>query len=166
MDDVKNESLRKRFETWAEPRGFMIESYQGSTGEWFFSDDDTQLEFECWQAATSTELDAQRLRADTAEAALLKFDEGIRALACSLGVGGYNAEILTADQLVGKVQWGIDNLLEVNERRIAAAEQRIADLLALIEKAHTWVDRNNCGGWDAYELRDELHAAALNSEEK
>lgn len=47
------------------------------------------------------------------------------------------------------------------QQRLAAAEQRNSDLIDLIQKAHTWVDRNNCGGWDAYELRDEL-AAAMN----
>ena len=57
---------------------------------------------------------------------LAKFDEGMRALACSLGAGGYNAETLTADQLVGKVQWGIDHLLDVHEKRLTAAEQRNA----------------------------------------
>ena len=39
---------------------------------------------------------------------------------------------------------------------LADAERRNAELTDLIEKAHTWVDRNNCGGWDAYELRDRL----------
>lgn len=59
---------------------------------------------------------------------LAKFDEGMRALACSLGAGGYNAETLTADQLVGKVQLGIDHLLGVHEKRLTAAEQRNAEL--------------------------------------
>lgn len=48
---------------------------------------------------------------------------------------------------------------DAQQTKLAAAEQRNADLIALIGKAHTWVDRNNCGGWDAYELRDELAAA-------
>lgn len=46
-------------------------------------------------------------------------------------------------------------------KRLSAAEQRNSDLIDLIQKAHTWVDRNNFGGWDAYELRDQL-AAAMN----
>jgi len=41
-----------------------------------------------------------------------KFDEGMRSMACSLGAGGYNAETLTADQLVDKVQWGLTNLAD------------------------------------------------------
>lgn len=45
------------------------------------------------------------------------------------------------------------------QQRLTAAEQRNAALIDLIQKAHTWVDRNNCGGWDAYELRDQLAAA-------
>ena len=42
------------------------------------------------------------------------------------------------------------------QQRLADSERRNAELTDLIEKAHTWVDRNNCGGWDAYELRDRL----------
>lgn len=79
-------------------------------------------------------LDAQRLRADTAEAERDKLQQELCKRAGDIG------------RLTGERD---------------AAEQRIAELLALIEKAHTWVDRNNFGGWDAYELRDEL-AAALN----
>lgn len=45
------------------------------------------------------------------------------------------------------------------KEKLVFAEQHIAELTNLIEKAHTWVDRNNCGGWDAYELRDQLAAA-------
>lgn len=51
--------------------------------------------------------------------------------------------------------------LNTIQHRLTAAEQRNSDLIDLIQKAHTWVDRNNCGGWDAYELRDEL-AASMN----
>lgn len=67
---------------------------------------------------------------------LAKFDEGMRALACSLGAGGYNAETLTADQLVGKVQWGIDNIVTVQEQRLADAERRNAELTGLL-RTHT-----------------------------
>lgn len=45
------------------------------------------------------------------------------------------------------------------QTKLKAAEQRNSDLIDLIRKAHTWVDRNNFGGWDAYELRDQLAAA-------
>jgi hypothetical protein len=68
---------------------------------------------------------------------LEKFDEGMRALACSLGAGGYNAETLTADQLVGKVQWGIDNIITVQEQRLADAERRNAELEAMLDTPHT-----------------------------
>lgn len=64
---------------------------------------------------------------------LAKFDEGMRTLACSLGAGGYNAETLTADQLVGKVQWGIDNIITVQEQRLADAERRNAELVELLK---------------------------------
>jgi hypothetical protein len=82
---------------------------------------------------------------------LAKFDEGMRALACSLGAGGYNAETLTADQLVGKVQWGIDNIITVKEQRLAAAEQRNAELVELLKR----IDRTPIDRW----YRDALNVA-------
>lgn len=51
---------------------------------------------------------------------------------------------------------GAIEALQEAQQRLADAERRNAELTDLIEKAHTWVDRNNCGGWDAYELRDRL----------
>lgn len=60
-----------------------------------------------------------------------------------------------------------DQLTSLEQRRHAeqqacqAAERRVEELNDLVKKAHIWVDRNNFGGWDAYELRDQL-AAALN----
>lgn len=98
---MNNESDRKIFEVWAEPRGFMIESYQGSTGEWFFSEDDTQLTFECWTAAS----DAQRLRADTAE-----------------------AERDALKDEVGQAKGEYDRAVN----KLAAAEQRIPELVELL----------------------------------
>ncbi|HHF0638470.1 MULTISPECIES: hypothetical protein [Pseudomonas] len=44
------------------------------------------------------------------------YEEGMRSLACNLGAGGYNADTLTAVQLVDKVQWGVDNLAETQSR--------------------------------------------------
>ncbi|MNI90781.1 hypothetical protein D3C73_1483460 [compost metagenome] len=58
----------------------------------------------------------------------------MRALACSLGAGGYNAETLTADQLVGKVQWGIDNIITVQEQRLADAERRNNHLEKILDE--------------------------------
>jgi hypothetical protein len=75
---------------------------------------------------------------------LAKFDEGMRALACSLGAGGYNAETLTADQLVGKVQWGIDNIITVQEQRLADAERRNEVISAELE-----VEKTNAAHWKA-----------------
>lgn len=47
-----------------------------------------------------------------------RFDEGMRSIASSLGAGGYNAEHLSAAELVDKVRWGIDHLCDTHERRI------------------------------------------------
>lgn len=81
-----------------------------------------------------TDFDAQRLRADTAEA-------------------NFNR----CNGLYYECQKERDTL----RSDLAAAEQRIADQNELIKKAHAWIDHNNFGGWDAYEMRDQL-AAALN----
>ncbi len=55
--------------------------------------------------------EAQALREEVAA-----FEDGMRSLACQLGAGGFNAEKLTAAQLIEKVQWGINNLAETQGR--------------------------------------------------
>ncbi|KAA5840207.1 hypothetical protein F2A38_19445 [Pseudomonas chlororaphis] len=50
------------------------------------------------------------------------FDEGMRAIASSLGASGYNAEHLSAADLVEKVRWGVDHLCDVHERRLGEAK--------------------------------------------
>jgi hypothetical protein len=72
---------------------------------------------------------------------LAKFDDAMRAIACNLGAGGYNAEFLSADQLASKVQWGVDNLLRVEQQRLADAERRNAVLDAHLSKATDFVGR-------------------------
>lgn len=78
-----------------------------------------------------------------------KFDEGVRSMACSLGAGGYNAEILTADQLVDKVQWGLTNLADSSVRLLdqvraerdqlfGQTEQLKAENEALRRRAEFW----------------------------
>lgn len=59
-------------------------------------------------------LEVERLRKEN-EA----FDAGMRNLACQLSAGGYNAESLTADQLLEKVQWGLTHLTEAQARLVA-----------------------------------------------
>lgn len=44
------------------------------------------------------------------------YEDGMRSLASQLGAGGYNAETLTAAQLVDKVKWGVDNFSETQGR--------------------------------------------------
>ncbi|WP_181432011.1 hypothetical protein [Pseudomonas jessenii] len=44
------------------------------------------------------------------------FEDGMRSLASTLGAGGYNAEALTATQLVEKVQWGVNHLADTSGR--------------------------------------------------
>lgn len=50
------------------------------------------------------------------------FDEGMRAIASTLGAGGYNAEYLSAADLVEKVRWGVDHLCDAHERRLVDAK--------------------------------------------
>ena len=109
----------------------------------------------------------------TSEAALreelAKFDEGMRALACSLGAGGYNAETLTADQLVGKVQWGIDHLLDIHERRLTAAEQRNAELAEALkcveDRCSSFLREDSMMGLDAIRVTRNIATVALNPTE-
>ncbi|MFJ3487126.1 hypothetical protein ACIPL1_27460 [Pseudomonas sp. NPDC090202] len=42
------------------------------------------------------------------------FDDGLRELAFRLSAGGYNAETLTAAQLLAKVNWGVDSLASLS----------------------------------------------------
>ena len=70
--------------------------------------------------------EVERLRAEN-EA----FDAGMRNLACQLSAGGYNAESLTADQLLEKVQWGLTHLTEAQARLVAQLQ---ADLTARDEQ--------------------------------
>lgn len=105
---------------------------------------DRAVEFEA--AAESAELGLQR------EAALR---EELTAIKTDLDKGDWKAEAIQRYAWLKEVSAQRDDL----SQRLTAAEQRNSDLIDLIRKAHTWVDRNNCGGWDAYELRDQLEAA-------
>jgi len=59
------------------------------------------------------------------------FDAGMRNLACQLSAGGYNAETLTAAQLVEKVQWGVTNLAEGHARIVDSLRAQLAERDAL-----------------------------------
>lgn len=80
------------------------------------------VRFEDWQAMCDVaktslseqlklEAEAQAFREEVAA-----YEDAMRSLACQLGAGGFNAESLTAAQLVAKVQWGINNLTETQGR--------------------------------------------------
>lgn len=46
------------------------------------------------------------------------FEEGMRSIASSLSAGGYNAERLSAAELVEKVRWGVSHLCDAHERQV------------------------------------------------
>lgn len=71
--------------------------------------------------------EVERLRAEN-EA----FDAGMRNLACQLSAGGYNAETLTADQLLEKVQWGLAHLTETQTRLVDTLRAQLAERGALL----------------------------------
>lgn len=50
-----------------------------------------------------------------------EYESGMRAIACNLGAGGYNAAELSAAELLSKVNWGIDSF--------ATSQQNLADSL-------------------------------------
>lgn len=73
--------------------------------------------------------EVERLRAEN-EA----FDAGMRNLACQLSAGGYNAETLTAAQLLEKVQWGFTHLTETQARLVDTLRAQLAEAHALLRK--------------------------------
>lgn len=132
-----------------------------------------ETEFDDAQYVGIGDFDAQRLRADTAEAELDALREAmadrdkkdeIRLSDRAELIDGFNKRLeKNSAKLKALVDRNTRLKYRINsaEQKLAAAEQCIADQNELIKKAHAWVDHNNFGGWDAYELRDQL-AAALN----
>lgn len=78
------------------------------------------------QAEADIELLKQRV--EHSEKACDEFDDGLRTIAFLLGAGGYNAENLTATQLLDKVRWGVDHLREISEARIKVLHGERAQL--------------------------------------
>ncbi|MCP1651643.1 hypothetical protein [Pseudomonas nitroreducens] len=68
------------------------------------------------QYVKATDYDALEAETQALREEVAAYEDGMRSLACQLGAGGFNAEKLTAAQLVEKVQWGIDNLAETQGR--------------------------------------------------
>lgn len=80
--------------------------------------------------------EVERLRAEN-EA----FDADMRNLACQLSAGGYNAESLTADQLLEKVQWGLTHLTEAQARLVDSLRAKLADREVLLRGAAFLAER-------------------------
>lgn len=81
-----------------------------------------------------------------------RFDEGMRSIASSLGAGGYNAEHLSAAELVDKVRWGVDHLCDAHERRITelkaeieALRKQVADDERKLDALLAHCDDGECG---------------------
>lgn len=88
--------------------------------------------------------EVERLRAEN-EA----FDAGMRNLACQLSAGGYNANSLTAAQLLEKVQWGLTHLTETHARLVDSLRAQLADQ----EKLHGGELGLPKEGWPEYHKR-------------
>lgn len=86
-----------------------------------------------------------------------KFDEGMRSLAFQLGAGGYNAETLTAEQLVGKVTDGLASFAESSGRLL---DQVRAERDALRSQVATLQAEPNSyqSGYDAGRAAEKAHA--------
>ena len=94
------------------------------------------------------------LRADPGEVERLRaeneaFDAGMRNLACQLSAGGYNANSLTAAQLLEKVQWGLTHLTETHARLVDSLRAQLADQ----EKLHGGELGLPKEGWPEYHKR-------------
>ena len=84
---------------------------------------------------------------------MAKFDEGMREIAFVLGAGGYNADSLSASQLIEKVKWGLEHHASVQEQRLTAAEQRNAELAELLSKGFNCMESS--GG--KYRITMDFH---------
>lgn len=114
---------------------------------WHQDDNEVVLAGEHDKAMKAAQSELAALREE-----LAKFDEGMRWLACSLGAGGFNAESLTADELVGKVKWGVNDLINEFEKgqqnwvdgmkRLTDAEQRNAELAELLQKGFNCMEQS------------------------
>jgi len=62
------------------------------------------------------------------------FEGGLRALACSLSAGGYNAEKLSAAQLLEKVSWGVDEFAKSTSRLLDSVRAERDELRAELER--------------------------------
>ncbi len=100
--------------------GPSVRKVEDGTGNWIevygaqSVMDDAQSEInELREQNAKLEAEVQALRQEVAA-----YEDGMRSLACSLGAGGFNAETLTAAQLVEKVQWGVDNFVETQGRQL------------------------------------------------
>lgn len=96
-----------------------------SHAQWLLGDADSSRKH--WQN------ESNNVQVLMAEVARLKaeneiFEEGMRSIACSLSAGGYNAETLTATQLVEKVQWGVDHLADTSGHLADQLRAEIAGL--------------------------------------
>lgn len=164
----------------SEVKRFYLDSTDGRRPEMVEDPDGFYCEFNVYRAAQS-ELAA--LREELAETQQISQQEELRAneyatqlvaaeqrnaelkheLELSergrIAMWGRSEEMATARDCVATNYNQLSYGATACKEKLVFAEQHIAELTNLIEKAHTWVDRNNCGGWDAYELRDQLAAA-------
>ncbi|MCO8161051.1 hypothetical protein NJC38_02655 [Pseudomonas sp. 21LCFQ010] len=101
-------------------------------------------------------IDAEEQR-DQLKAENEKFDEGMRSLAFQLSAGGYNAETLTAEQLVGKVTDGLASFAESSGRLL---DQVRAERDALRSQVATLQAEPNSyqSGFDAGRAAEKAHA--------
>lgn len=116
------------------------------------------------QAAENFE--AQRLRADTAEAELKDVSRKLNLSRRNRDAAQRRYEEMSiARDCIATNYNQLSYGSSICKEKLYAAEHRIKNLQKLIAEAHAWVDQNNFGGSDAYDLRDRL-IAALNLEAK
>lgn len=88
---------------------------------------------------------------------LEKFDDGMRALAFQLSAGGYNAETLTADQLVSKVSDGLKAFADSTEVLVDGLRKDAERYRWLRDGGylHSFVSIHPCDEHKASELTDQ-----------
>ncbi|WP_085599744.1 MULTISPECIES: hypothetical protein [unclassified Pseudomonas] len=113
---------------------------------------------------TQREIDQLKAENESLTAKIECFDEGMRAIASTLGAGGYNAEYLSAADLVEKVRWGVDHLCDVHERRLGDAKAENEAQRKDAER-YRWL-RDRCGIVEYKAIAGSIGPGMLPSGEK
>lgn len=94
-----------------------------------------------------------------------EYESGMRAIACNLGAGGYNAAELSAAELLSKVNWGIDAFAtsqqNLADRLRAERDAALAELEAYKRQLQALINISDATGWERHTCGEIAKARAL-----